>query len=162
MLLRDGGGARTVQGRTLWDPATAGLGSAQRIAYRIEARDRDDVSPARREASARRGRRARCTSIIQNPHESLEDRLERQRDLLEKLIGDLADRLERGARADERPRRWRATWRCTTPRRRTWRCSASSIDEDRRNGTLGKALRAALGRHRRSPGDGCCATRRRR
>src|SRR6185369_5662572 len=32
ILLRDGAGARSVQGRTLWDPASAGLGGAERIA----------------------------------------------------------------------------------------------------------------------------------
>ena len=85
-----------MQGRTLWDPASAGLGGAERIAYRIEARDRDDVSgvPAAGGQCGKTGTSRTLYVIIQNPHESLEDRLERQRDLLEKLIGDLAQRLE--------------------------------------------------------------------
>ncbi len=125
VMLRDGGGARTVQGRTLWDPASAGLGSAQRIAYRIEARDRDDVSPSPARGIGKSGTSRTLYVIIQNPHESLEDRLERQRDLLEKFIVDLAQRLER-APGDDRGRRARGLRRRrTTPRSRTSRCSAS-------------------------------------
>ena len=125
VLLRDGGGARTVQGRTLWDPASAGLGSAERIAYRIEARDRDDVSPVPAGGVGKSGTSRTLYVIIQNPHESLEDRLERQRELLEKFIGDLAQRLERGT--DRRPGRGGRPVRraCTTPRSRTSGCSAS-------------------------------------
>ena len=126
VLLRDGGGARTVQGRTLWDPASAGLGSAQRIAYRIEARDRDDVSPIPAGSVGKAGTSRTLYVMIQNPHESLEDRLERQRDLLEKFIADLANRLERGPNDDVARRAGGVCGACTTPRRRTSRCSASS------------------------------------
>jgi hypothetical protein len=72
---------------------------------------------------------------VQNAHESLDDRLERQREVLEKLLGDLGDRLERGPDA-------LAT--ITRPRSRTSRAAGRLIDDDRREGTLGKALRAAL------------------
>jgi len=145
-LLRDGSGGRAVQGRTLWDPATAGLSGAERIAYRIEARDRDDVSggPHGKPGSSRT-----LYVIIQNPHESLEDRLERQRELLEKLIGDLADRIEKGAPSPGDP--------APVPERLAMYSAMHDaedahlgllgqlIDEDRRNGTMGKVLRAALG-----------------
>src|SRR4029079_1638085 len=89
-LLRDGSGGRSVQGRTLWDPAAAGLSGAERISYRIEARDRDDVSGG---PNGKAGSSRTLYVIIQNPHESLEDRLERQRALLEKFRGDLDARL---------------------------------------------------------------------
>ena len=143
LLLRDGAGARTVQGRTLWDPASAGLGAAERISYRIEARDRDDVSTNAAGNVGKLGSSRTLYVIIQNPHESVEDRLERQRDLLERFVGDLAARLEYASGSGER----------AGPEIYTQMHDAEEshlamlgqlIDEDRRNGTLGKALRAPL------------------
>jgi hypothetical protein len=143
VMLRDGGGARTVQGRTLWDPASAGLGSAARIAYRIEARDRDDVSGRPAGSVGKAGSSRTLYVVIQNPHESLEDRLERQRDLLEKFIGDLAQRLERGPPDDAAAAL--AGYIATHDAEESHLALLGQlIDEDRRNGTLGKALRAAL------------------
>jgi hypothetical protein len=143
VLLRDGGGARTVQGRTLWDPASAGVGSAQRIAYRIEARDRDDVSPVPAGSVGKAGTSRTLYLLIQNPHESLEDRLERQRDLLEKFIGDLANRLERGPSED--PAATLMGYASMHDAEESHLALLGQlIDEDRRNGTLGKALRGTL------------------
>ena len=157
--LRDAGGARAAQGRTLWDPATAAVGGAERISYRVEARDLDDVS------GAKVGTSRTLYLVIQNPHESLEDRLDRQRDLLAKLIGDLATRLEPPlapglagpAAPSSNTEGGGATTASMSP---VDRVSAfvvvheaqeahltqlgQLIDEDRRNGTLGKTLRAAL------------------
>ena len=135
--LRDGAGGRAVQGRTVWDPATTGLVGAERIAYRIEAHDRDQI------AGPKVGSSRTLYVVIQNPHQNLEDRLERQRDVLEKLLGDLAARLERDpavaappspspsprprwAPARRRPRTngWRRWPRSTRQKRRTWRSSA--------------------------------------
>jgi hypothetical protein len=152
-LLRDGGGARAVQGRTLWDPASAGLSGAERIAYRIEARDKDDISggPTGKVGSSRT-----LYVVIQNPHESLEDRLERQRELLEKLIGDLADRIEKGgppgppggegaaAPAPTFPERLAAYAAMHDAEDAHLALLGQLIDEDRRNGTMGKVMRAAL------------------
>jgi hypothetical protein len=142
VLLRDGAGARTVQGRTLWDPSTAGLSGAERIAYRIEARDRDEVSgPAG--SIGKVGTSRTLYVIIQNPHESLEDRLERQHELLEKLIGDLAQRLEQEARDDASVAL--ADYANTHDAEESHLAMLGQlIDEDRRNATLGKSLRAAL------------------
>jgi hypothetical protein len=154
--LRDGAGARAVQGRTLWDPATAGLGGAERIAYRIEARDRDAVS------GAKVGSSRTLYVIVQNAHESLEDRLERQRELLEKLIADLADRLEHagGLGAGDGSVAGSAAPAGGPEAALAERLSAYAavheaeeshlallgqlVDEERRNGSLGKALRATL------------------
>ena len=141
VLLRDGGGARTVQGRTLWDPASVGLGNAERIAYRIEARDRDDVSPVPAGAIGKSGTSRTLYVIIQNPHESLEDRLERQRELLEKFIGDLAARLEYTAGGAQGPETYVSIHDAEESH---LGLLGQLIDEDRRNPTLGKALRAAL------------------
>ena len=146
--LRDGAGARAVQGRTLWDPATAGLGGAERIAYRIEARDRDAVS------GAKVGSSRTLYVIVQNAHESLEDRLDRQRELLEKLIGDLADRLEHGA-ADTGAAAAGGADAALAERLSAYAAVHEAeeshlallgqlVDEERRNGSLGKALRATL------------------
>jgi hypothetical protein len=151
VALRDGAGARAVQGRTLWDPATAGLGGAERIAYRIEARDRDAVS------GAKVGSSRTLYVIIQNAHESLEDRLDRQRELLEKLIGDLADRLEHGAAGGGDAGAAAAGGAEAALAQRLGAYAAvheaeeshlallgQLVDEERRNGSLGKALRATL------------------
>ncbi|HXU06865.1 MAG TPA: hypothetical protein VN903_38190, partial [Polyangia bacterium] len=143
VLLRDGGGARNVQGRTLWDPSSAGLTGAERIAYRIEARDRDDVSGVPAGSVGKSGSSRTLYVIIQNPHESLEDRLERQRDLLEKFTGDLADRLERGMTDDPAVILARAV-QTHDAEEAHLALLGQLIDEDRRNATLGKALRAAL------------------
>jgi len=142
VLLRDGAGARTVQGRTLWDPGSAGLGSADRIAYRIEARDRDDVSPNPAGSVGKAGSSRTLYVIIQNPHESLEDRLERQREILEKFIGDLAQRLEHGS---DDPNAALADYVAMHDAEESHLALLGQlIDEDRRNATLGKPLRTAL------------------
>ncbi len=147
--LRDGAGGRAVQGRTLWDPAGAGLSGAERIAYRIEARDRDQIS------GPKVGSSRTLYVVIQNPHESLEDRLERQRDLLEKLIGDLAARLEHdpamaappapggteAAAADERVAAIAAVHEAEEAH---LALLGRLLDEDRREAVLGKTLRTAL------------------
>jgi hypothetical protein len=132
--LRDGGGARSAQGRTLWDPATVVTGGATRIAYRVEARDRDAVS------GAKVGTSRTLYVIIQNAHETLEDRLERQRELLEKLLTDLADRLE-GSEAEDR---LASAVLVHDAEEAHLTLLGQLIDEDRRAGTMGKALRNAL------------------
>ena len=143
VVLRDGGGARTVQGRTLWDPASAGLATAQRIAYRIEARDRDDISGVPAGSVGKPGTSRTLYVLIQNPHESLEDRLERQRDLLERFIGALAERLER-VPGDDPAATLAGYVQMHDAEESHLALLGQLIDEDRRNGTLGKSLRAAL------------------
>jgi hypothetical protein len=145
-LLRDAHGAKTAQGRTLWDPAASALFAGERIAYHIEAHDRDEVS------GAKVGSSRTLTVIIQNAHESLEDRLERQREVLERLLGDLGDRLEHGpGAADGRPEAGDATAGRLAALTAVHEAEEAHLtllgrllDADRREGTLGKALRAAL------------------
>ena len=139
----------------------------ERIAYRIEARDRDDVS------GVKVGSSRTLYVVIQNAHETLEDRLERQREVLERLMGDLGDRLERGRHGRARRRQVRRPMRRHDVAARvaalaTVHDSEEShlallgrlLDDDRREGNLGKPLRAALAA---SPigWRSCCATRRR-
>ncbi|HVV50240.1 MAG TPA: DUF4175 family protein, partial [Polyangia bacterium] len=147
--LRDGAGGRTVQGRTLWDPASAGLVGAERIAYRIEAHDRDQIS------GPKVGSSRTLYVVIQNPHQSLEDRLERQRDLLEKLIGDLAMRLEQDPAVAPPPAAGTSEALAADARLANLAAVHEAeeahltllgrlLDEDRREAVLGKTLRAAL------------------
>ncbi len=144
-LLRDARGAKTAQGRTLWDPAASALLAGERIAYHIEARDRDEVS------GAKVGSSRTLYVIIQNAHESLEDRLDRQREVLEKLLVDLGDRLEHGpaeagAHADAAEIAARLSALTTVHEAEEGHLTLLGrlLDDDRREGTLGKALRAAL------------------
>jgi hypothetical protein len=147
--LRDGAGGRAVQGRMLWDPSTAGLAGAERIAYRIEAHDRDTI-PGPNVGSSRT-----LYIVIQNPHESLEDRLQRQKELLENLIGDLAARIEHdpavapapaagtsdAAAGDERVAAIAAVHEAEEAH---LALLGRLLDEDRREAVLGKTLRTAL------------------
>src|SRR6185295_2810121 len=87
-LLKDGRGIHSSQGRTVWDPSSAGLMPGERIAYRVEAKDRDEVS------GAKIGSSRTLYVVIQNPRESIEDRLDRQREVMNRLVADLANRLE--------------------------------------------------------------------
>src|SRR5882724_4421576 len=144
-LLRDARGAKTAQGRTLWDPAASALFAGERIAYHIEAHDRDEVS------GAKVGSSRTLTVIIQNAHESLEDRLERQREVLERLLGDLGDRLEHGPAAPEghpgdaeTATRLAALAAVHEGEEAHLTLLGRLLDDDRREGALGKALRAAL------------------
>jgi hypothetical protein len=87
--LKDAHGAKTAQGRMLWDPARDGsLPPGARIAYHVEARDQDGISGPKSGIS-----RTLYVSIAR-PQESADDRLDRQREILERLTSDLADRLE--------------------------------------------------------------------
>jgi hypothetical protein len=144
-LLRDAHGAKTAQGRTLWDPASTALVAGERIAYHIEGRDRDEVS------GAKIGSSRTLYVIIQNPHESLEDRLDRQREVLEKLLVDLGDRLEHGpaegaAHPDAAEAASRLAALATVHEAEEGHLTLLGrlLDDDRREGTLGKPLRAAL------------------
>ncbi|MDB4980000.1 MAG: hypothetical protein JWM82_752, partial [Myxococcales bacterium] len=141
--LRDAHGARTAQGRTLWDPSTAGPVAGERIGYRVEARDRDDVT------GAKVGSSRTLTVVIQNPRESIEDRLERQREVLEKLLGDLGDRLEPTPDGNAAPPNGAAARVVTLTRvheseETHLALLGRLLDDDRREGTLGKVLRTTL------------------
>jgi hypothetical protein len=143
-LLRDAHGARTAQGRTVWDPAASGLLAGERIAYHIEAKDEDEVS------GAKVGSSRTLYVIIQNPHENIEDRLDRQRDVLDQLVGDLANRLEQlpaahdAAPAAEIPARMVALETLHEAEEPHLALLGRLLDDDRREGNLSKALRATL------------------
>ncbi|HVT09272.1 MAG TPA: DUF4175 family protein [Polyangia bacterium] len=143
--LREGAGATAVQGRTLWDPAPVlGGGGAERIAYHVEARDRDAVS------GSKVGSSRTLYVVIQNPHDGIDDRIEKQRDLLERLVTDLAERLESdsrsegGSAAEAVERRIAAIAAVHASEEAHLALLGRLLDEDRREGGLGKTMRAAL------------------
>jgi DNA repair exonuclease SbcCD ATPase subunit len=113
----------------------------------VEARDRDAVS------GAKTGSSRTLYVVIARPQESIDDRLDRQRDVLERLTADLADRLElpgpgspRGgpsavAEAETRHAAYAAVHESAEAH---VTLLGRLVDEDRREGSLGKSLRAAL------------------
>jgi hypothetical protein len=104
MLLKNAQGTREIRATTTFEPASAMLTPGARIAYHIEAKDRDEVS------GSKTGVSRTLTLVIQNPREDLEEHLVREREILEKLIASLADRIEldsKGAEDPERPSRLR-------------------------------------------------------
>jgi len=144
-LLKDPLGARVAEGRTVWDPSNLPLSTGSRIAYHVEARDRDEVS------GAKVGSSRTLYIVISHPQETVNARLDRQREILEHLIADLADRLEIGdGQAGSRAGRGSdGTRRATTltldeNEEAHLTLLGRLLDDDRREATLGKALRAAL------------------
>ncbi len=86
--LRDGAGKRSDQGKTVFEPDWARLGQGATVSYRIEAKDRDEVS------GAKVGTSRTLFLVIENPREDLDEQLHNERAVLEKLIDNLAERLE--------------------------------------------------------------------
>jgi hypothetical protein len=90
MLLKSAQGAREARGTTSFEPATAMLTQGARVAYHIEANDRDEVS------GSKVGMSRTLYLVIQRPREDTEEHLVREREVLERLLADLADRIEIG------------------------------------------------------------------
>lgn len=88
MLLKNAQGAREVRASTTFEPASAMLVPGAQVAYHIEARDRDDVS------GSKVGVSRTLYLVIQNPRGNVEESLAREREVLEKMINVLADRIE--------------------------------------------------------------------
>jgi hypothetical protein len=145
--LRTPEGARSSQGKTVFEPAAATLGPGARVAYRIEAKDRDAVS------GAKAGSSRTLYLIIQNPRENLDEQLAREREILDRLLGTLGDRLELGQEpASPRPN---ASSSDLVSQLARWvgvhdgeeshlALLGRMVDEERRAGAVSKALLAAL------------------
>jgi hypothetical protein len=99
MLLKNAQGMREVRATTTFEPASAMLTPGARVAYHIEAKDRDEVS------GSKSGVSRTLTLVIQNPREDLEEHLVHEREILEKMIASLADRIELDSKAAEDPER---------------------------------------------------------
>jgi hypothetical protein len=139
--LKDAQGARTARGTTLFEPTTAMLTPGARVAYHIEAHDRDDVSGSKLGASRT------LTLVIQNPREALDEHIEAEHVVLDKLVGTLADRIEFGDAASESPpleRLWR--WRDLHEAEESHLVLLGRlVDEQRRKATSSRTLVVELG-----------------
>lgn len=139
--LKQPAGARAAQGKTVFEPGSASLVPGARVAYRVEARDRDAVS------GAKSGSSRTLYVIIQNPRESLDEQLAREKEILDRLLEVLADRLEMnepGARTVdslELLARWAAVHEAEEAH---VALLGRVIDDMRRSASAGKALAAAL------------------
>jgi len=140
-LLKDAQGARAARGTTLFEPTTAMLTPGARVAYHIEAHDRDDVSGGKMGASRT------LTVVIQNPREALDEHLAAEHVVLDKLVGTLADRIEFAEGASESPpleRLWR--WRDLHEAEESHLVLLGRlVDEQRRRAASSRTLVAALG-----------------
>ncbi len=95
--LKEANGTRSAQGKTLFEVTGVTLPPGARVAYRIEARDRDDVSGTGNTGNVGKTGSSRTLYLtIQNPRENLDEQLQREREILDKLLATLGDRLEMG------------------------------------------------------------------
>jgi hypothetical protein len=144
--LREGKGDRAAQGRTVFDPDVSTAQPGTTISYRIEARDNDGV------LGAKIGSSRSLSIVVQDPRENLDDQLVRQREVLDRLIDNLGDRLE--ALEDDLPEGSRPT-ATFTQRVALWQslheveeaqvaALGRVIDEQRRTGDTSKPILAAL------------------
>ncbi len=147
IALKHAAGARTAKDRTIFDPAKAGLRPGARVAYRIEAKDRDDVS------GAKTGSSRTLYLTIENPRESLDQQLAREKEVLDKLIVALAERLEvsevsvpaaSASGAADVLTRLMTRLRLHENEEAAVALLGRVVDEERRAGTASKALVAAL------------------
>jgi len=138
--LKDPQGARTVRGTTLFEPTTAMLTPGARVAYHIEAFDRDDVSGSKMGASRT------LTLVIQNPREAHDENLAAEHVVLDKLVGTLADRIEFSEAVSESPpleRLWR--WRDLHEAEESHLVLLGRlVDEQRRKASTSRTLVASL------------------
>ncbi|HEY0705877.1 MAG TPA: hypothetical protein VGG33_03725, partial [Polyangia bacterium] len=86
--LREAKSDRAAQGRTVFDPDLSAAQPGTTVSYRIEARDNDGV------LGAKIGSSRSLSIVVQDPRENLDDQLVRQREVLDRLIDNLGDRLE--------------------------------------------------------------------
>jgi DNA repair exonuclease SbcCD ATPase subunit len=95
--LKDVGGARSAQGRTVFEPNLESSAPGVIVAYRVEARDNDAISGRKPAANATPGKLGSSRTlyvVIQDPRENLDEQILRERDVLDKLLENLGDRLE--------------------------------------------------------------------
>ena len=140
-FLKDAQGARSVRGTTLFEPITAMLTPGARVAYHIEAHDRADVSGSKMGASRT------LTLVIQNPREALDEHVEAEHAVLDKLVGTMADRIEFGEAVSESPpleRLWR--WRDLHEAEESHLVLLGRlVDDQRRKASNSRTLVTALG-----------------
>lgn len=160
MLLKSAQGARDVRGTTSFEPATAMLTQGARVAYHIEAKDRDEVS------GSKVGVSRTLYLIIQRPREDTEEHLVREREVLDGLVTVLADRIE-----NEDPGKTVEVAERMTSLREVHEAEGNSlqqlgrlVDEQRRTGGVAKVASSPLagtvirlGKLQREEGEGLAA-----
>lgn len=140
VLLKSAQGAREVRGTTWFEPMAAMLTPGARVAYHIEAKDRDDVS------GSKVGVSRTLYLTIQNPREDTEEHLVREREILDRLVSALADRIEieNPGKTVELPERIAALREVHDGEKVTVGQLARSVDEQRRAGGNAKVATSAL------------------
>ncbi|HEY0714779.1 MAG TPA: hypothetical protein VGF45_19010, partial [Polyangia bacterium] len=143
--LREGKADRAAQGRTVFDPDLSSAQPGTTITYRIEARDNDGV------LGAKVGSSRSLSIVVQDPRENLDDQLVRQREVLDRLIDNLGDRLEAieddgpGNRAVASYQQRVALWQSLHEVEEAQVAALGRvIDEQRRTGDTSKPILAAL------------------
>jgi hypothetical protein len=142
-VIKDGQGARSVRGTTLFEPTSAMLTPGARVAYHLEVHDRDEVSGSKMGASRT------LTLMIQNPREGLDEQLAAEHVVLDKLVGTLADRIEfgeKGSNAEMAPLERLLHWREMHDTEESHLLLLGRlVDEQRRRASGSKTLVASLG-----------------
>jgi hypothetical protein len=141
IVLKSTQGTREVRGTTSFEPGKAMLTPGARVAYHVEAKDRDEVS------GSKVGLSRTLYLVIQNPREEREERLEHQRDLLDRLLAALADRieLEHPSAAMELPEKLARLGELHDGQAATLRRLGRAVEEQRGGGDAAKAVSSALG-----------------
>src|SRR5262249_23136606 len=138
-VLRSGIGTRSAQGRHDWDLAEVGLRAGMRVAYRIEARDTDNVS------GPNVGSSRTFYLRLFSAREKHEAQIERQAELLEEVLRALAERLEAPAPTDEQAGRFLDALSAAHEREQAAITLAARLsDEAKANPMAPKELRPAL------------------
>jgi hypothetical protein len=141
VLLKSAQGAREVRGTTAFEPATAMLTPGAHIAYHVEAKDRDEVS------GSKVGVSRTLHLLIQSPREETEEHLVRERELLDRLIAALGDRIEieNPGKPTEPPERIVGLREVHDGENLTLQQLGRVVDEQRRAGGAGKLATSTLG-----------------
>jgi hypothetical protein len=139
-LLKSAQGAREVRGTTSFEPATAMLTPGARVAYHIEAKDRDEVS------GSKVGVSRTLHLVIQSPREETEEHLVREREILDRLIATLGDRIEaeNPGMTVEAPERIAGLREVHDGESVTLGQLGRIVDEQRRAGSAGKLATSTL------------------
>jgi len=140
ILLKSAQGTRELRGTTSFEPPAAVLAPGAQVAYHIEAKDRDDVS------GSKVGISRTLYLVIQSPREDSEERLVRQRDVLDRLIAALADRIEieQPAKAAAPPEHLASLREVHDGENITLQQLRRSLEEQRRSGGTAKAASSTL------------------
>jgi hypothetical protein len=138
MVLKNAQGARELRGTTSFEPATAMLTPGAQVAYHVEAKDRDDVS------GSKVGVSRTLYLVIHNPREDSEERLVHQREVLDRLIAALGDRIEieNPTKVSEPPERLASVREVHDRENTTLQHLGRAVDERRRSGD---AARGSVG-----------------